>query len=158
MGLCYSIPVAFVLSSFLFHIQPFHEIQIKLCLSLSWGDASIALPETVKAISTRTFCNRHNIAVETALTSTKHCKGIVTDPLWQIFRLLCLFSFWDEKASRSFYWGEQEVSSKSFKEIFCLFRRFFFFLAVFLCRDFLWYLIILKIHAFDCIFQKLLHQ
>lgn len=127
MGPCYSIPVTFVLSSFLFHIQSFHVIKIKLYLSLSWGDASIAMPETVKAISTRTFCNRHNIAVETALTCTKHCKGIVTDPLWQIFRLLCLFSFWDEKASHSYYWGEQEVSSISFKEIFCLFRVLGFF-------------------------------
>lgn len=88
MGPCFCIPVTFVLSSFLFHIQSFHVIQIKLCLSLSWGDASIAMPESEKAISTRTFCNRHHIAVETALTCTKHCKGIVTDPLWQIFRLL----------------------------------------------------------------------
>lgn len=111
-------------SSFLFHIQSFHEIQIKLCLSLSWGDASIALPETVKAISARTFCSRHNIAVETVLTCTKHCKGIVTDPLWQIFRLLCLFSLWDEKAAHSFYWGDQEVSSIPFKKIFCLFTVF----------------------------------
>lgn len=143
-------------SSFLFHIQSFHEIQIKLCLSLSWGDASIALPETVKAISARTFCSRHNIAVETVLTCTKHCKGIVTDPLWQIFRLLCLFSLWDEKAAHSFYWGEQEVSSIPFKEKFCLFTVFF--PVIFFCSDFFWYLIIFKIHLFDCIFQKLLHQ
>lgn len=86
MGLCYCIPVTFVLSSFLFHIQSFHAVQIKLYLSLSWGHASVAMSETVKAVLTRAFCNRNNDAVGTCLACTKHCKGIVTYPSWQIFR------------------------------------------------------------------------
>lgn len=95
----YSVSVTFVLSSFLYHMQSFHAVQIKLYLSLSWGHASIAMPEAVKAVLTGAFCNRNNDAVETFLLCTKHCKCLVMDPLWQIFRPQCLFPFWDEKES-----------------------------------------------------------
>lgn len=155
MRLCYSIPVTFVLSSFLFHIQSFHTVQIKPYLSLSSGHTSIAVTETVKAVLTRAFCNRNNNVAETCLICTKHCEGTVTDPLWQIFRLQYLFLFWDEKGiSHSFYCEEQEMSSTPFKEMFW----FFFFPAAFLCSSFLWYLIIFKIHPFGCIFLVLLGQ
>lgn len=154
MRLSYSIPVTFVLSSFLFHIQSFHTVHIKPYLSLSGGHTSIAVPETVKAVLTRAFCNRNNNVAETCLICTKHCEGTVTDPLWQIFRLQYLFLFWDEKASlihfivRSRRWAQHPLK-KCFD---------FFFPAAFLCSSFLWYLIIFKIHPFGCIFLVMLGQ
>lgn len=102
---------------------------------------------------TRAFCNRNNDAVETSLICTKHCKGIVTDPLWQIFRLRCLFSFWDEKASLIYFTvGSRRWAQCPLKKCFGVFP------AVFLCSSFLWYLVIFKIHPFGCILGELLGQ
>ena len=53
------------------------------------------------------FAVEITIPVKTSLIGTKHCKSIVTDPLWQIFRLQSLLSLWDEKASLILLWGAE---------------------------------------------------
>ena len=104
----------------------------RLCLSLSWGHAWISVPKTVKAVFTRAFCNRNNDAVETCVICTKHCKCIVMDPLWLIFRLQCVFSSWDEKASLiHFIMGSRRWAQHPLKKCFD------FFPAVFLCSGLL---------------------
>lgn len=72
----------------------------------------------LKVVLTRAFCSRNNDAVETCLICTKHCKCIITDPLWQIFSV---FSHFGMRRPLSRCCGEQEATSIYFKKMFWFF-------------------------------------